>query len=374
MKTISIALTLATILAAHQTAAAQKPGRQVSQPQTIQPPKPEPPKVLNSGGPGWYLLSNTYIYKWNESGNFTPTKLPKAALITDIYVGDADLYASGYVYGEHSTNAAYWKNGELNILEPTVVTRATAIYVSDGNVYVAGLYGGGKQERPVLWTNGERQDLDKPGRTRALIPKGIWAKGEDVIVVGQESGDGDTPTHTFFVWKNGEMTDPLPNRSTDDYRLDIKVIDGDIYIGGSKEVHVDGYYNLVAWKNGKPVKLPTTKFFSFRPPIVPFFVSDGDLYFYRSIRRKMEDTYPDIIVTKNEAVLEHDYETDTNPYTLEKIPIRIDWVFAKGDDIYAIGESDYENGSKRKLTVWKNGKRISQTQNKAPGGRLVVKE
>jgi len=290
-------------------------------------------------------------------------------------VTDTDLSVSGNTWYGQGDRAAYWKNGVFCLLEGTVDSTADAIFATENNVYVAGTYGGESKRRPVLWINGERQDLDNPGKTRPLIPSGIWTDDKDIIVVGREAGDKDSPTIRLFVWKNGVLTNPMPNLSTDKYDLEIQVVDGDIYIGGTKALNTRKDCELIAWKNGKPLPVPKTRFWQNIIYSIPFHVSNGDLYFFANIRKKI-NSLPVLLITKNDKEFEDGYlETDTHPNTLEPIPINISGLRTQGEDVIVFGNRMYPFAKSPSGTVWRNGKYAFKSKDHGlPGEKFIVKD
>jgi hypothetical protein len=342
---------IAAAKAAERAANAPTGGPEIAQ-QKTDPAKPAP----LTGGPGTYLINHeNEIWKNNDSQYFR--KYGQA--IIDIFVTDADLYVAGFIegsrdYWHHDIDppgkAAYWKNGELHKLEATVVSAATAIYVSDGNVYVAGIRGAGTAMRPVLWKNGEVLELSDKRGDDAWIPSGIHVKGSDITIVGATDSWGDPK---LYSWKNGVEKDPMPNlkvpmtnirgqqtgrmRDLGSNKMNVKVFNGDIYVGGQVEQQGKNAYSLRAWKNGQPIARATVEANISSSSDISFYATENYVVFYT-----------DTQIWKNGAQIK--VETFEDPTTLEQRPYKIHSVCASGEDVYAFGTISGRSA------LWKNGK------------------
>jgi len=125
-----------------------------------------------------------------------------AGWISDIAISGNDVYASATLFvGTHPMEAAYWKNGQLNMLtDETRSAGATAIVVSAGDVYVSGWETVNNVTMAKYWKNGTDTILPFSASCQA---DEIALNDHDVYVSGMTvNGDG-------ILWKNGEIMPPF---------------------------------------------------------------------------------------------------------------------------------------------------------------------
>jgi len=166
-------------------------------------------------------------------------------LVTSMFVDGADVYVAGTEINAETdgTTAVYWKNTEKHTLSPELYrTWANAIFVSGGQVYVAG-YEEDKTTgmgSPVYWKNATKQTLPKDEATNHAYAYGIFAKGDQLYIAGNEY-------RTAKLWKlktDGTLigTDNLSQGLNANA---VFVSGNDVYVAG-RGTDEKAHY----WKNG----------------------------------------------------------------------------------------------------------------------------
>jgi hypothetical protein len=237
---------------------------------------------------------------WSD-GRRIPLDEEHSSLASGIAVEGGDVYVAGSVrYGETS-EAVYWKNGEVvRLTDGTRHSYATAIAVAGGSVYVVGAEGdeamlwtedGGTpltsgalyasaeaiavtdagvhvafvegetiEVQPGivetwavarLWVNGVVQHLTNAADVRHAIPCGIAVSGADVHVA--MTTDAIDPVGLFeaSLWTNGELRQ-LSDASQMAWAEGLALAGTDVIVGGSR---VDFTAETptqepVIWRNG----------------------------------------------------------------------------------------------------------------------------
>lgn len=125
-------------------------------------------------------------YMWK---NFKRDEMPHdgydSAYVTEIFVDDSGVYASGYlIKGEKNFRACWWQKGVLHLLDiegPGENSAASAILRHDGKTYIGGYVNG---YRAALWTDGKLKRLTSyNGHVNALA-----ARGEDEVFAAGDKG------------------------------------------------------------------------------------------------------------------------------------------------------------------------------------------
>lgn len=131
-----------------------------------------------------YTGGTNYMWK-NFQRNEMPHDGYDSAYVTEIFVDDSGVYASGYlIKGEKNFRACWWQNGVLHLLDiegPGENSAATAILRHDGKTYIGGYVNG---YRAALWTDGKLKRLTSyNGHVNALA-----ARGEDEVFAAGDKG------------------------------------------------------------------------------------------------------------------------------------------------------------------------------------------
>lgn len=149
-----------------------------------------------------------------------------------ITIVNGDVYIAGA-----EEKAAYWKNGQLNLLDGD---EATSIFVVENDVYVAGFDYSGSAK---YWINGFSISLTNG--TMDARANGIAVVGKDVYVVGYED-------RLAKYWKNGVA---FTLTSKDGEATGIALQGNDVYIVGYENSNTQFFSIVKYWKNGVEVVL-----------------------------------------------------------------------------------------------------------------------
>lgn len=161
-----------------------------------------------------------------------------------ILVKGNDVYVVGLVNipSKIAQYAGYWKNDQLQILQPDFDAEAYGIAFNGSDVYIVG----NNASQAAVWKNGVPSFP-----TDASSAAGIAFAGNDQYIVGSSITNGGV------YWKNGVEV-PLNNSSYGAApAMCINILGNNVYIGGGvipsggQNVHVPAY-----WKNGALVQLP----------------------------------------------------------------------------------------------------------------------
>jgi hypothetical protein len=211
-------------------------------------PSPASPDVYVCGYKSFNGPSKIVGAYWK---NNVPYTLEGFADAVDIVVKGTDIHIAGNGTENNQPAAKYWKNGvATSLLGSTNLSYALKIAVSGNDVYVLGgsvVFPPGKTfgySIPAYWKNGTLIEL-KDG-TQDADGYGISVSGEDVFVVGTKTYDQDPNPHAI-MWKNGVPT-LLDSSNVSSSANAIALSGSDIYIVG----YIG--YSAVYWKNGVAFK------------------------------------------------------------------------------------------------------------------------
>ena len=132
-----------------------------------------------------YAGGTNYMWK-----NFHRDELPHdgydSAHVTEIFVDDSGVYASGYlIKGKDNFRACWWQDGALHLLDIEGAienSAAHAILRHDGKTYIGGYVNG---YRAALWTDGKLKRLTSyNGHVNALAARGK----DEVFAAGDKGG------------------------------------------------------------------------------------------------------------------------------------------------------------------------------------------
>lgn len=155
-----------------------------------------------------------------------------------------------YVAGQKNSQACYWKNNQLVLLDSGEITAplASKIIVANNDVYVLGIGVNDTETLPMFWKNGVLTNLKTSLSTaneevRAITDFEII--GNDVYFVGYTRTLLTFDDNSLVYWKNGLKTvvhdygSNVPNNSK------IKVVNNTIYITGTNnggDETINGFY------------------------------------------------------------------------------------------------------------------------------------
>ncbi|PKL17114.1 MAG: hypothetical protein CVV49_12950 [Spirochaetae bacterium HGW-Spirochaetae-5] len=212
---------------------------------------------------GSIIVNNSAVYiagcKWGwgqerysalmwQTNTDTPANPPETEIQ---YLGNGSsvtansIFISGpdvYITGTYGASAAYWKNGQLNLLTGTA---ANSIVVSGSDVYVAGICDDGGV-KPCYWKNGARFILNSTASATSSA-NCIQLAGGKVHIAGTDA----TSEARYWVYDastNAYISDESLFGGVNAYSISIPQ-SGDIYIAGTTGT------KAVYWHNGKPVAL-----------------------------------------------------------------------------------------------------------------------
>jgi hypothetical protein len=183
---------------------------------------------------------------------------------------EPDKQAIIYVAGAKRSNAAYWENGKVALLQnDNFVSKVLGFYHYSGVLHAVGYTTkGGRNSYATYWKSGETIELPLPERTVSSYASSIFLLGKDIYIAG---GIRAAENWEIVYWKNGAI-----NRLTDGKHYSeaftIFVLGGDVYVAGwekdEQEIPVAKY-----WKNSR-------EFILAKPGLVySMYVTNNDFYF-----------------------------------------------------------------------------------------------
>ncbi|MCD8741002.1 hypothetical protein LT679_10350 [Mucilaginibacter roseus] len=251
--------------------------------------------------------------------------------IKTIFTIMPNVYISGYVYDSEGYIPVFWKNGELNQLEPRAI--ASDIFATGDDLYISATINEGSYGTAAYWKNGKLVRL--PGG--AANTRAIAAVGNDVIVTGLLINPTPLETYVNVVWKNGQLLNlerPF-GCCTDRDKLQPTVLAVDeskIYICGTAANEQTQF--PVIWNSDgslyKVFQSPQTNYIS------QAIVKDGNFYLSGS-----SGFLEDLTYWKNSQKYAQPNESRNN--------VGFNTIAVKNGDVYT-GAPDANNGA-----YWKNG-------------------
>ena len=251
--------------------------------------------------------------------NGVPTPLPFKDAYS-VFVSEGDVYVTGLYLDENNVAIpAFWKNGEITLLEiPAGESRngikTSSVFVSGGDVYVAGFRA---NSATFLWKNGHPELLATTGNAHCVL-----VSGQDVYVSGNRKNA--TESYMAAYWKNGTAVD-LTDGAVYARVFSIAVAKGTVYAAGMEDRAEGSTARL--WTDGVVTPLEGYMVYGIA-------VSEkGDVY----IAGDSNNRKP--ILWKNGEKTEL-----SNSGTAKS-------VFVYGDDVYVSGG----DGNWQHACLWKNG-------------------
>ncbi|WP_165799093.1 hypothetical protein [Sphingobacterium corticibacter] len=217
---------------------------------------------------------NKPFYVHNNVAHSLPYSGNVAAIASDIFVSNDDVYVVGYVNRDASAmaqpaKAMLWKNSipEELAIPNRATARALAVYVVASDVYVVGTISVAGRAIPTLWKNGEASTIGD-GNLSAY-PQDVMVVGNDVYIAGYENNSG---SNTAVYWKNN-VRYALSKPNVNTFSTGIFVDGADVYVAGYADAEFD--QNAKYWKNGEEAVLPSGDIYSRTGAIA---VDDGQVY------------------------------------------------------------------------------------------------
>jgi len=184
-----------------------------------------------------------------KGGTSTPAPTPTPA---PVVLPNADIYLVGFTNSTFGTNATYWKNGVVTILDSSSLnSAANAIALKGNDVYiVCNTNFDSYVSKATYWKNGVFYNLSN--NTPFSQATAITVSGNDVYIAGiaTDSNGYHVPTY----WKNGVATmspdNQLIHQLISDYLINAIAVNGtDVYMAG-ETLPYNGGYEATYWKNG----------------------------------------------------------------------------------------------------------------------------
>lgn len=204
-------------------------------------------RILGPTGPGSVSVANNNVYYANSScwKNGAIITLPGqgSGFVNCTLVTGNDVYFAG---SDSVGDAAYWKNGILNVAGKTSYPGTNAgvfcMYVSGNDVYLGGVNNG---STGTYWKNGVATVLQSPGNGYYVTNvHSIYVSGNDVYALGNLIVPINGGTNAPAYWKNGVENDLPLNGAAYGNTSSIFVNGTDIYVAGYTSA------GAVYWKNG----------------------------------------------------------------------------------------------------------------------------
>jgi len=184
---------------------------------------------------------NIYIEANDAAGN---TSKSSSILTVKTLIPKVDIYVSG--------NSKYLKNGVIYELESVsgFSSSGNLINVSEGNVYSAGSIDRTSQQIAAFWKNGKINLLEPSNSTFFSTAEDMAVLGNDVYVSGSITQYSPFNYYKCY-WKNGVKTILEGSNYNGSYsqpaKSVMKIAKGDVYIASQNYKNI---YNPVFWKNG----------------------------------------------------------------------------------------------------------------------------
>lgn len=246
--------------------------------------------------------------------------------VNSIRVANGDIFAGGQKVEREAT---LWKNGEGINLEVGGSNEVNDLAVLDGNIIAVG-----GNNRIFTWTEADGLSYLTDGSTTS-VGRSIFTHNSDIYIAGQWlSGTTYRPT----VWKNGNPF--VLDHATNNFIYDVFVNRTDFYTCAT-EYSGPGLYKSKIWKNDELTEL-TDGNSSSAPYAI--YVHNSDVYVagHKGFRP---------VIWKNGELIHY---ADPGIYgTAREIAFL-------GDDMYVVGNLSGDNSQVG--IVWKNGEEIFRTE------------
>ncbi|MDF2382022.1 hypothetical protein JMG10_11130 [Nostoc ellipsosporum NOK] len=302
--------------------------------------------------------------------NGTPQVLPAAgaryAYVTDIYVDETGVYASGNKRLDASAPEipVYWKNGIEYVLpiDPVIYPRplrgfTTGIWAANGSVYVSGYeadfwthsYG-------ILWKDGVRSKITTGGSGE------LWdvaVSGSDVYLAGGDDGEPGSTVQKGAYWKNGFITRLSPTAYFS-RALKLKVSGSNFYVLGLEKTTAGSVLETRFWKNGTAQNTSYLPASDTWQSVMAFDEFRGDVTFAGS--QLNSGSISLATIWRNGQPIN---------YTDGSLPARCLDVARANGAIYAVGYDS--NGGTEKAALWKNGVRELLSANNSSANCIFVR-
>lgn len=278
-----------------------------------------------------------------------------------------------YVAGQKNSQACYWKNNQLVLLDSGGITAplASKIIVADNDVYVLGI-GVGTNELetfPMFWKNGVltnlKTSLSTPNEEVRTITD-FEIIGNDVYFVGYTRTLLTFNDNSLVYWKNGVKTVVHDYGSNAPNHSKIKVANNNIYITGTNnggDETINGFY-----LNNVFNEIPNSI-------LNGLAVNNNDVYaygtlnnegYYKNINTNSETTFPATMTAISNMLFDNNNMYFTNGSSIyengvvfdESEPQIMDFRILNGNTYKIIQESIGDLGYLSYLTI--NGVQTSQ--------------
>ena len=215
---------------------------------------------------GDYFTSTRAQPTYWKNGIFSDLQIPSPfsnGHADKITLDGLDVYVSGYVRTWNTVllTAALWKNGEfipLQVPSGYFLSDASGVKVSDGHVYVSGYIAtspyspGSSSMRAVYWKDGEMQVIEPAKRSTAAA---LDVVGNDVYV--PYSVNVNDSLRQVKYWKNGEEV--FVDEGAVAFTYDLSLLNGDVYIAGTYKQRSADRAIACYWINERRVLLESEK-------------------------------------------------------------------------------------------------------------------
>jgi len=269
--------------------------------------------------------------------------------LTSIAVSDSDVCVAGTLYTD-IVRGRFWMNNVPGSLTTTSGSAAYDILIDGSDMYVAGSEAYGSTDIAKYWKNGTPVSLTDPSLTNGACAYSLFKNGEDFYVAGLVVGTtGLNPVATY--WKNDNPV-YLTDRTRSSRAQDIYVSGNDVYVCGY-ERNSSGFNVAKYWKNGTPVDLSDGQSRAWAYSIT---VSGTDVYIVGN------DGYGARCWKNGVAV-----QVECNPALTT-----FNSVFIAGNDVFIAGSEQPDELSPAHAYYWRNGARVSLTDEKTDEKRLSV--
>ena len=188
------------------------------------------------------------------NGQPLPLDEEHSSTATGVAVAGGDVYVSGSVRFGPTSEAVYWKNGQVvRLTDGTREAWATDIAVAEGSVYVVGVEGA----RAMVWKDGVPTPLTSGARQ--AVPEAIAVADAHVYVAGSEVEPVEVlpgtyePAWVAKLWVDG-VARPLTEARTTRWAhaTGVAVSGDDVHVSGltTSSLHPDAHALAAVWNGG----------------------------------------------------------------------------------------------------------------------------